>query len=198
MARPRTFSEDVVVRSAMQAFWLNGYEGTSIDDIEKATGLNRSSLYQAFGSKHQLYETVLERYVSTIISPALELASAPGAGLDGAVAFFDWMKRMIVEEPDRASLGCLMSNAIAEVGSVDADVRPIADRFLFRVKEAFIQSLNEAERAGQMQAGTATQRAEVLSAIMLGAFVTVRGASDMSGAASLLESASNLVESWRL
>lgn len=59
MARPRNFSEDTVLAQAGDLFARMGYNGTSIDDLLSATGLQRGSLYKAFGSKRNLFEKVL-------------------------------------------------------------------------------------------------------------------------------------------
>lgn len=59
MARPRAFDESVVLSQARTLFARQGYNGTSIDDLVKATGLLRGSLYKAFGSKRNIFETLL-------------------------------------------------------------------------------------------------------------------------------------------
>jgi TetR/AcrR family transcriptional repressor of nem operon len=59
MARPRNFSEDTVLAQAAALFAHMGYNATSIDDLLGATGLQRGSLYKAFGSKRNLFEKVL-------------------------------------------------------------------------------------------------------------------------------------------
>lgn len=59
MARPRNFDEANVVAWAAEAFGRLGYNATSIDDLLNATGLQRGSLYKAFGSKRALFEKVL-------------------------------------------------------------------------------------------------------------------------------------------
>lgn len=59
MARPRNFSEDTVLVQAADVFARMGYNATSIDDLLTATGLQRGSLYKAFGSKRNLFEKVL-------------------------------------------------------------------------------------------------------------------------------------------
>ncbi len=59
MARPREFDEAQVLAQARSLFALQGYNGTSIDDLVKSTGLLRGSLYKAFGSKRNLFELVL-------------------------------------------------------------------------------------------------------------------------------------------
>lgn len=60
--RPRTYDPDVALLRAMEAFWRNGYAGTSLDDIAAATGMNRPSLYAAFGDKESLYLKALAHY----------------------------------------------------------------------------------------------------------------------------------------
>jgi TetR/AcrR family transcriptional repressor of nem operon len=59
MARPRNFDEDIVVAQAAQVFGRLGYNAASIDDLVGATGLQRGSLYKAFGSKRNLFELAL-------------------------------------------------------------------------------------------------------------------------------------------
>jgi AcrR family transcriptional regulator len=61
--RPRTFDVDEALDIALKVFWKKGYEGTSIDDLTDAMGINRPSLYCAFGNKEQLFRKVLDRYV---------------------------------------------------------------------------------------------------------------------------------------
>ena len=61
--RPRSFDEGEVLEKARGVFWDLGYAATSLDDIVRATGLNRPSLYAAFGDKHALYMAALTRTV---------------------------------------------------------------------------------------------------------------------------------------
>lgn len=60
--RPREFDTDVALEKAMRLFWLNGYLGTSVSDLTNALGINRASLYAAFGSKDGLFTQVLDWY----------------------------------------------------------------------------------------------------------------------------------------
>jgi AcrR family transcriptional regulator len=62
MGRPRGFDEDAALEAAMRAFWKKSYEGTSIADLTEAMGINRSSIYAAFGDKESVFHRVMERY----------------------------------------------------------------------------------------------------------------------------------------
>ncbi|MEV4141670.1 TetR/AcrR family transcriptional regulator [Dactylosporangium sp. NPDC049742] len=76
---------------------------TSLADLEQATGLPRSSLYQAFDSKHGLFTAALERYRLTYIDPALAAMEAPGAGAAELHAYFASWPRPGPRRPGRGS-----------------------------------------------------------------------------------------------
>lgn len=73
MARPRAFDEAVVRSQARELFAAQGYNGTSIDDLVKATGLLRGSLYKAFGSKRNLFELLLADAANDFEASAADL-----------------------------------------------------------------------------------------------------------------------------
>ena len=62
MGRARAFDTDEALERAMTVFWTKGYEGASLADLTKAMGINRPSLYAAYGNKHELFRKALERY----------------------------------------------------------------------------------------------------------------------------------------
>src|ERR1051325_5677143 len=62
--RPRNFDTEKALDQALNVFWRKGYEGTSLPDLTKAMGINRPSLYAAFGNKQSLFKKVLHRYTT--------------------------------------------------------------------------------------------------------------------------------------
>src|ERR1700719_3241222 len=64
MGRPRSFDLDKALDRALQVFWRKGYEGASLSDLTKAVGVNRPSLYAAFGDKKALFRKALDRYLT--------------------------------------------------------------------------------------------------------------------------------------
>jgi len=120
MARSKSFDPDVALRKAMQLFWRQGYEATSVDQLVQAMGINRASLYGTFGDKHALFLKSLDRYIETVLDPrlaALEAASSPRAGLEGMLAE---LAAFAAGDPQRR--GCLAVNAACELGARDPEV----------------------------------------------------------------------------
>ena len=62
LGRPRSFETGKALDAAMKVFWRKGYEGASLADLTRAMGINRPSLYAAFGDKESLFRKVLDRY----------------------------------------------------------------------------------------------------------------------------------------
>jgi AcrR family transcriptional regulator len=77
--RPRSFDIDRALDRALQVFWRKGYEGTSLSDLTKAVGVNRPSLYAAFGDKEALFRKALDRYLNGPAAYTQEALKEPTA-----------------------------------------------------------------------------------------------------------------------
>ncbi|MFZ3216083.1 MAG: TetR/AcrR family transcriptional regulator [Candidatus Acidiferrales bacterium] len=77
--RPRAFDADAALQRALDVFWRKGYEGTSLTDLTTAMGVNRPSLYAAFGNKEKLFRKVLDLYARDAVTFAREALQEPTA-----------------------------------------------------------------------------------------------------------------------
>lgn len=77
MARPKAFDEDQALQRALETFQAKGYEGTSIQDLVEAMGINRQSVYDTFGNKETLYQMALERYRGQVPAVLGDLIDGP-------------------------------------------------------------------------------------------------------------------------
>lgn len=77
--RPREFDVAEALDRAMRVFWRHGYEGTSMTDLTEAMGINRPSLYSAFGNKEQLFRKAVDHYAESKAAYIREALAAPTA-----------------------------------------------------------------------------------------------------------------------
>lgn len=142
MVGKRRFDEDAVLDAAMRVFWQRGYGATSIEDLERATGLRRGSLYNAYGSKETLFLRVFDRYAEAREEALLAALDAEpfGAALDALFA------RVLegLAACDRPP-GCLIASTLAEVGEAGAVGSAVAART--RASEARLEARIERARA---------------------------------------------------
>jgi TetR/AcrR family transcriptional regulator, transcriptional repressor for nem operon len=195
VGRPRGYELSAVIEAAGDQFWEHGYEMTSIGDLEQKTGLDRSSLYYAFGSKHALFEAALRCYLDENIDARLGGMRQPDAGLATVVDFFRGMAQAFRNDP-RAARGCLMVNTIAELGSRDAQAVRAGRGYRDSFREAFASALSKAAAKGEVNAERARERAELLTAMMMGLFLTAR--LELADAARVCDSVAVEVASWRV
>ncbi len=121
LGRPRTFDRDEVLDRAVTTFWAKGYSGASLDDLTASMGINRPSLYAAFGSKHDLYMAVIDRYAVTLgCQPVAAFHGEPD--IEKAVAAFFVTSIRCVTSKDRPR-GCLIATVAAEDAGEDERVR---------------------------------------------------------------------------
>src|SRR5579862_5868846 len=79
LGRPRSFDIDRALDRALQVFWRKGYEGATLSDLTKAVGVNRPSLYAAFGDKEALFRKALDRYLNGPAAYTQEALKEPTA-----------------------------------------------------------------------------------------------------------------------
>jgi len=173
MARPREFDVDKVLDAAMAVFWTKGYEATSLADLTSAMGLSKSSFYDAFGSKHTLFLTIMDRYGETVVAPRLSLLETGNrAGGSIAVLFESIIETVLAEDPCR---GCLAGNAASALLPGDTVAAPHIRACLMRYEDAFLAVLTRARDSGEFKpARDVRAMARFLTASLLGLYIAAQ------------------------
>jgi AcrR family transcriptional regulator len=110
--RPRGFDTDTALDAAMRVFWKHGYEGASLELLTGAMGINRPSLYGAFGDKADLFAKAVARYQEKLAGSSLQaLADAPN--LQAALADF-FAASLRVVDGKTTPRGCLIACVLVD------------------------------------------------------------------------------------
>ncbi len=148
MARPREFDRDEVLDQAIEVFWQHGYEGTSVQDLVDSMGINRGSLYGAFGDKHGLFLAALHRYEETFHSTISERLAEGGSPMQAIRRVFEDVVREC--SCDEGRKGCLMTNSAVELAAHDRDTAALVAANFTRLEEAFVKVLRHAQSDGEL------------------------------------------------
>ncbi|MEX3007548.1 TetR/AcrR family transcriptional regulator [Hoeflea sp. TYP-13] len=146
MAGKKSFEEGKALDQALVAFWHSGYEGTSFADLEAATGLKKSSLYNAFGDKAEIYRRCLDRFEDAYESALLEGLEKPGlrSVLEAYFeALFEHFEGSDVPCGSLATMGALASGRYE--GDGGAFVKLQLDRLLTLLKRRFDRAVSDGE-----------------------------------------------------
>jgi len=148
--RPLQFDPDVALEAAIQTFWSRGYEATALPDLLAATGLSRSSLYQAFGSKQALFERCLQRYRD-------DLADTMRARLTAAPSTFAFLRSVLESIADETASdarrrGCLVMNTAREFNCRNRAVSRLVAGSAARMTEIFAGAITQAQAEGEIPA----------------------------------------------
>jgi AcrR family transcriptional regulator len=162
--RPREYDPEVALHRAMEAFWDKGYAGTSMDDLGARMGMNRPSLYAAFGDKEALYLKTLAGYLATrhaLVAPLLEPAPLREALRRTFHAMID--RFLMGEDGPR---GCyVLATAVTE-----AFARPEARRLLVEgqrdIDGIFRRAFLRAKKRGELGAQADPQALAMLAGSM--------------------------------
>ncbi|GAA4129557.1 hypothetical protein GCM10022215_42230 [Nocardioides fonticola] len=188
MARTRTFETAAAVAAAREVFWRRGYAETSVPDLEAATGLARSSLYAAFGSKRGLFDAAVASYLEEVVRPRIaalgddgEDAVAPDA-LDG---YLGGLRDAVAAGADDVRLGCLLVNTAGADLVHDEGVRAVIAGYHRELRGAVVRGLAAARP--ELDDAARSALAVEIAGLVVSSMVLARV--DRDAAVELLESA---------
>lgn len=146
MTRRREFDNEAVLEKAMEVFWKRGYEATSIQDLVECMGVNRGSIYNAFGDKRGLFQAAISYYGDKIVQKAIACLEAPGASKQAIIDYFG----ELATNKDADCRGCLIVNSAVELGIRDPELRCQIAINLQRIEDAFFKALTRAQDKGEV------------------------------------------------
>ena len=163
--RPRSFDTEATLAQATLTFWQRGYASTSLDDLSQATGLNRPSLYGAFGDKHALYLQALRLYTEQ--SDAAIAAAFEGRSLSEGLLRVYELALQLYYPADGTARGCLLIGTAATEAPRDQTIRQQLGDSLRGFNAAFEARLQRAVNDGELPPGTdVAMRAQLASAVL--------------------------------
>jgi AcrR family transcriptional regulator len=162
--RPRGFDPVVALDAALDVFRIKGYSGASFDDLTEATGLNRTSLYAAFGNKLSLFEACVDRYWKESGSKYAAALFETGTLKGDLTAFF----RLFLDVVSNPKVGgCIVACSLPSAATEEASAQTRLTSILQQSDRAVTARLAEAAAKGELQpAQSSEQLAKVLVSVM--------------------------------
>jgi AcrR family transcriptional regulator len=192
--RPREFDYDEVLRIAFDQFWRNGVRGTSLSDIARDAGVQRGSLYNAYGSKEALFLSAYERYAGDYLD-ALQKVLGAGTSRKRLTAFFDLtIKNFRSGSPPR---GCPTTRGLMELGSdkgegLDENARKAFAGLMDRITGLVRDALSEGAARGEFKGDAASAALHIVT-VTRGLAVMERAFGDEAQLRKIAENTVDLV-----
>jgi TetR/AcrR family transcriptional repressor of nem operon len=144
--RPREFQPEEAAQLALEAFWPRGFQNVSVPELEKATGVVRTSLYNTFGNKRGLFDAALDVYLTKLFDDIdAALANATG-GLDTIHGFLDQLEQWHTS----GIPGCFMINSMIEFAETDIDITSRGEEYLDKLRSGYHAALSRAQADGEL------------------------------------------------
>ncbi len=148
MGRPRLFDSDDAVASALNAFWEKGYGATTPTQLLDAIGVGKGSFYNAFGSKHALFEQALRRYGDDRVAGLVRSLTGSGPVRERVKEYFE---RLAAPENEKMlRRGCFAANTAAELGHRDPAATKIVRGTFERMESVLEATLVEGQKRGEL------------------------------------------------
>jgi TetR/AcrR family transcriptional repressor of nem operon len=172
MARPREFDEATVLEAAMNCFWAQGYELTSVRELAKQMGITGASLYNAFGDKRSLYRQVLGHYLEqTVRDRVARLEQLPP--FPAIRTFFDEIVERSVTDKQRR--GCMLVNSALELAPYDPEFQKLVAQEMIFIEAFFRRCIEAGQKDGTISAiRPGAELAKLLLSVLLGIRVLAR------------------------
>ncbi|MBX9953354.1 TetR/AcrR family transcriptional regulator [Peribacillus simplex] len=146
MARSKEFDEKAVLRKAMELFWEQGYEKTSMQDLVDHMGIHRRSIYDTFGDKRSLFLASLNHYEELIVNEMESIISSTSSIKQTIRDVFIFVLNSIEQYPK----GCLSVNAAIELSLLDKEIGRIVTKMFNRTEDMFNNLIKRGQTSGEL------------------------------------------------
>ncbi|BAX98135.1 TetR family transcriptional regulator [Mycobacteroides stephanolepidis] len=188
--RPPQFDRDHALTSLCLLLWSKGYDGATQEEMLAATGLSASSLYRTFGTKADILEAALARYLAWADEMFAPLEHGHH-GVSDVRAFFDYFQAQL--DSPLGNAGCLVWNTMQNTIGADPRIKTLTERHMQRLREGLAAALQRAADAKELPATAPKRLADALRAGVLGVQARAR-AGDTADARALLDGIKALLD----
>ncbi len=174
MARPVEFVYEDVLTNAMEQFWREGFEASSVQKLLDVTGINRGTLYNSFGDKDTFFLSCLKHY-NELVEKELD-ASLNNRELGPWQAVEKYFELSLMGRPARRrNMGCLLVNSFCESINFNKDLQKPVKNAYNNIRKALLKRMKEADKAGKLKKGVTPETAtEMLMTAISGLRVSAR------------------------
>lgn len=188
----KSFDTDLAIDKATKVFWAKGYEATSLSDLLSATGINKGSFYNAFGSKKQLFTESLLKYDREnrkMILAQLEELNDPVTAVN---TLFDGL--IVQSQSDKEKKGCMLVNTAIDLPNHDPDTEAMVKKGMADFEAFFKQQIELGQSNGSISKKVDSETtSKALLALVVALRVLARGVFDETGLQAIKTQAVDLI-----
>jgi TetR/AcrR family transcriptional repressor of nem operon len=146
MGRSKEFDENVVLQKAMELFWKQGYEKTSLNDLVEHMGIHRRSLYDTFGDKRTLFLKTMDFYEELVRNKIQAIVLKAETAKQAIRFIFDF----IIEGYEDKQWGCLTVNSATELALMDKEIKERIERTFMQTEQLLADLIRKGQQAGEI------------------------------------------------
>lgn len=175
--RPRAYEPEVALLHARDTFWRAGYSGTSLEDLATGMGMNRPSIYAAFGDKRALYLRAATEYAQASRTWLMTALARPRSLRDVLSAVYRYARDYYLAGGD-APRGCFLLGTAVTEAHCDREVQALVESTLKGFTETFAERFERARRDGELSPHVPDALAQIATAALNTISVRARTGAD--------------------
>ena len=186
--RPKLYDTEAALKAAGAVFWAKGFSGASLDDLSNAMGMNRPSIYRAFGDKEEIYRQALNQFAS-IMDEAFNQTLIKEQDIRKGLKKF-YLKAMEVYSSDETALGCMVWSTAPAATLIHPEVQADLLAAIKHVDAMVLRRVELAIEQGQVKKGVDTNSlSKLIQALLHSISIRVRAGESTTSLKRFIDSA---------